>query len=46
MDVFLLHNVSQEGDVRVDEQADDDAKLLGCNSTDHLAYERGYPAAR
>ena len=50
MDVYVLHHVShagncdgvhhQDGEVRIDEQAGDDVKLLGCYSTEECAQER------
>jgi len=50
MDVFVLNHVShasnsdgvhfQDGEVRIDEQAGDDVKLLGCYSTEARAHER------
>jgi hypothetical protein len=51
MDVFVLHHVSHagnsdgvhfhpDGEVRIDEQAGDDVKLLGCYSSKQRANDR------
>ncbi len=50
MNVFLLQHVSHasntdgvhrvDGEIRSDEQAGDNVKLLGCYSTEDLAHER------
>jgi hypothetical protein len=50
MDVFLLYHIShtgnadgvhrQDGEVRIDEQAGDVVKLLGCYSSEERAKER------